>query len=50
MLRRRREIKELSLKREELSGKVQLAQLSLNKLVEQEAGLALQLEIAKKQV
>lgn len=48
VLKRRREIKELSLKREEFSGKVQLAQLSLAKLVEQEAGLVAQLEIAKK--
>ncbi len=48
VLKRRREIKELSLKREELSGKFQLAQLSLRKIEEQEAGLQEALEAAKK--
>jgi chromosome segregation protein len=48
VLKRRREIKELSLKREELSGKVQLAQLTLQKMAEQEAGVAKQLEDGKK--
>lgn len=48
VLKRRREIKELSMKREELAGKVQLAQLSLNKLLDQEAGVQKQLEEAKK--
>jgi len=48
VLKRRREIKELSLKREELAGKVQLAQLSLKKLEQQEEGLREQLELAKK--
>jgi len=48
VLKRRREIKELSLEREELAGKVQLAQLSLKKLEEQEIGLGESLEAAKK--
>ncbi len=48
VLKRRREIKELSLKREELSGKLQLAQLSLKKLEEQAGGLEESFEAAKK--
>jgi chromosome segregation protein len=48
VLRRKREIKELSMKREELSGKVQLATLNLKKLEEKEAQIAMDLEAAKK--
>ena len=48
VLKRRREIKELSLKREELSGKLQLAALTLDKLQQQEEGVKTQHEEAKK--
>ncbi len=48
MIRRRREIKELSTKREELAGKVQLAQLSLKHVEGQLKGIEEQLEVAKK--
>lgn len=48
VLRRRREIKELSQKREELAGKVQLSQLALKKLEEQKKGVEEQYEQAKK--
>lgn len=48
VLRRRREIKELSLKREELAGKMQLATLSLKKSEEALVGVQEQLEVAKK--
>lgn len=48
VLKRRREIKELSLQREEISGKVQLSQLTVKKLVEQEQGVQKQLEDAKR--
>ena len=49
MLKRRREIKELSQKREEAAGKLSLAQASLQKLEKQHKALAEQLETAKKQ-
>lgn len=48
MIRRRREIKELSAKREELAGKTQLAQLALKRVEEQLQGVEEQLEAAKK--
>lgn len=48
VLKRRREIKLLSLQREEVSGKLQLAQLVVKKITEQEAGLVEQVEAAKK--
>ncbi len=48
VLRRRREIKELSLKREELAGKMQLSTLSVRKSEEQLEGVQEQLELAKK--
>lgn len=48
VLRRRREIKELSLKREELAGKMQLSTLSLKKSEEALVGVQEQLEVAKK--
>ncbi len=48
VLKRRREIKELSLKREELAGKLSLSQLSLEKLTKQLKSLEEQLEEAKK--
>jgi chromosome segregation protein len=48
VLKRRREIKELSLKREELAGKVQLSQLTVKKLFEQKEGIERDFEIAKK--
>lgn len=48
VLRRRREIKELSLMREELAGKAQLAALSVKKSEEQLKGVEEQLEVAKK--
>ncbi|MEK6554382.1 MAG: hypothetical protein AABZ31_04005, partial [Bdellovibrionota bacterium] len=48
VLRRRREIKELSLKREELAGKTQLAALTVKKAEEQLRGVEGQLEVAKK--
>jgi chromosome segregation protein len=47
VLTRRREIKELSLRREEFAGKVQLAQLTLNKYIAEEKGIVKQLEDAK---
>jgi len=47
VLRRRREIKELSLKRDELSGKVQLAKLSLDKVIERISAVERELEEAK---
>jgi chromosome segregation protein len=48
VLKRRREIKELSMKREEFAGKLQLAQLTLKKLEASESSVALSLEDAKK--
>jgi chromosome segregation protein len=48
VIRRRREIKELSSKREELAGKTQLAQLSLKRVEDQLKGIEEQLESAKK--
>ena len=48
VLKRRREIKELSQKREELAGKLSLAQLSLEKLNKQLKNLEVQIEDAKK--
>lgn len=48
VLRRRREMKELSFKRDELSGKVQLAQLNLKKIEEQAVGIEASLENAKR--
>lgn len=48
VLKRRREIKELSQKREELAGKLALSQLSLEKLVKQLKSLDDQIEESKK--
>ncbi len=50
VLRRRREIKELSTRREELSGKVQLAQLSLRKIEERKLAVEEELEVTRKNV
>ncbi len=47
MLKRRREIKELSQKKDELSGKLSLAQLTLEKLTEQFETVSKELENAK---
>ncbi|MEZ4871923.1 MAG: chromosome segregation protein SMC [Bdellovibrionales bacterium] len=49
VLQRKREIKELSQKREEWAGKLSLAQVSLNKLDEQRTQLEAQLEKARTQ-
>lgn len=49
VLKRRREIKDLSQKREELAGKLSLAQLSLEKMQAQVKGLRVQVQEAQKQ-
>ncbi|NCN95237.1 MAG: chromosome segregation protein SMC [Bdellovibrionales bacterium] len=48
LLKRRREIKELSQKREEMSGKLSLAQLSLKKLEDRLTQVSAELEASKK--
>lgn len=48
LLKRKREIKELSQKREEMSGKLSLAQLSLKKLEDRLSQVSEELEAAKK--